>query len=415
VPINVEYKIPLSNQFDSLHIYVPDQEESTNEYKPTTMIKIQDLHWTISEGSYLEVGQQLVNWVHPERLKEITIKSIKQLQSLLKEAIYRLLIEWQRPQTVMTLSNKNDFLIPTTIETNDGKCIAMDALLDSGATSSFIDQNFAQRNGIPIMYTDRPIQVYNADRTPNNNGTITGYVEVLLQIEQHAERIQLGITSLGKLDAILGVSWMKTHNPRIDWEEGWVHFDRCPEECRHKQIRLSRNISVEIEYQLKKEKVKKTMEEMIPERYHKYIKDIFEEETFQNKLLPRRPWDHTIDMEEGWVPESTKAYPLGPEEQEEMKSFIQTNLASGQIRLSISPQASPFFFVRKKDGRLQPVQGYRRLNTKMRRNRYPLPLIQELCDWVKGAKYFSKSDIQWGFCYDQMIRLFQNLSHDYFI
>jgi hypothetical protein len=54
-------------------------------------------------------------------------------------------------------------------------------------------------------------------------------------------------------------------------------------------------------------------------------------------------------MEEGWIPESTKAYPLGPEEQEEMKSFIKTNLASGQIRPSISPQASPFFFIRKKD------------------------------------------------------------------
>jgi hypothetical protein len=79
VPISVEYKIPLSNQFDSLHIYVPGQEETENKYKPTTMMKIQDLHWTISEGSYLEVGQQLVNWVHPERLKEITINSIKQL------------------------------------------------------------------------------------------------------------------------------------------------------------------------------------------------------------------------------------------------------------------------------------------------------------------------------------------------
>jgi hypothetical protein len=150
VPINVEYKIPLSNQFDSLHIYVPDQEESTNKYKPTTTIKIQDLHQTISEGSYLEVGQQLVNWVHPERLKEIKIKSIKQLQSLPKEVIYQLLIEWQRLWMVMTLSNENDFLIPTMIETNNKKCILMDALLDSGATSSFIDQNFAQRNGIPI-------------------------------------------------------------------------------------------------------------------------------------------------------------------------------------------------------------------------------------------------------------------------
>jgi hypothetical protein len=131
----------------------------------------------------------------------------------------------------MTLSNNNNFLIPTTIETNDGKCITMDALLDSRATSSFIDHNFAQRNQIPIIYMDRPIQVYNPDRLPNNNGAITGYVEILLQIEQHVEQIQLGITSLGKLDAILGLSWMKTHNPSIDWEEGWVHFDQCPEEC----------------------------------------------------------------------------------------------------------------------------------------------------------------------------------------
>jgi hypothetical protein len=188
-------------------------------------VKIQDLHQIISEGSYLEVGQQLVNWVHPERLKEITVGSIKQLQALLKEAIYQLLIEWQRPQTVMTLSNKNNFLIPTTIETKNRTQISMDTLLDSGATSSFIDQGFAQRNEIPIMYTDRPIQVYNTDRTLNNNRAITGYVEILLQIEQHTEQIRLGITSLGKLDTILGLSWMKTHNPSINWEEGWVHFD----------------------------------------------------------------------------------------------------------------------------------------------------------------------------------------------
>jgi hypothetical protein len=231
VLINGTYTIPLSNQFDSLHIYVPNYEESTNNYKPTTKTKIQDLHWIISEGSYLEVGHQLVNWVHPEQLKEITIKSIKQLQSLLKEVIYQLLIEWQRPQTVMTLSNNNNFLIPTTIETNDGTCITMDTLLDSRATSSFIDCNFAQRHQILIIYTDRPIQVYNTDGSPNNNGTITGYIEILLQIKQHVEQIQLGVTSLGKLDAILGLSWMKTHNPSIDWEEGWVHFDRCPEEC----------------------------------------------------------------------------------------------------------------------------------------------------------------------------------------
>ncbi len=59
--------------------------------------------------------------------------------------------------------------------------------------------------------------------------------------------------------------------------------------------------------------------------------------------------------------------------------------------------ASPFFFVKKKDGKLRPVQDYRKLNEMMIKNRYPLPLISELMDKLRGAKYFSKLDVQWGY------------------
>ena len=58
---------------------------------------------------------------------------------------------------------------------------------------------------------------------------------------------------------------------------------------------------------------------------------------------------------------------------------------------------SPFFFVRKKDGSLQPVQDYKKLNEMAVRNQYPLPLIQELIDKLKDAKVFTKMDIQWGY------------------
>ncbi len=51
--------------------------------------------------------------------------------------------------------------------------------------------------------------------------------------------------------------------------------------------------------------------------------------------------------------------------------------------------ASPFFFVKKKDGKLRPVQDYRKLNKMTIKNRYPLPLISELMDKLRGAKYFS--------------------------
>jgi len=59
--------------------------------------------------------------------------------------------------------------------------------------------------------------------------------------------------------------------------------------------------------------------------------------------------------------------------------------------------ASPFFFVKKKDGSLHPTQDYRKLNDATIKNRYPLPLISELIDKLGNAKIFSKMDVRWGY------------------
>ena len=80
-------------------------------------------------------------------------------------------------------------------------------------------------------------------------------------------------------------------------------------------------------------------------------------------------------------------------EMEACKEFIDKNLKVGKIRKSQLPQASPFFFVQKKDGGLCPCQDYQYLNEHMVKNAYLLPLISTLIDKLKGAKYFSKMDI----------------------
>jgi hypothetical protein len=59
--------------------------------------------------------------------------------------------------------------------------------------------------------------------------------------------------------------------------------------------------------------------------------------------------------------------------------------------------ASPFFFVKKKDGRLRPVQDYRKLNLVTVKNAYPLPLISDLINQLRGARYFTKLDVRWGY------------------
>ena len=58
--------------------------------------------------------------------------------------------------------------------------------------------------------------------------------------------------------------------------------------------------------------------------------------------------------------------------------------------------ASPVFFIKKKDGGLQLVQDYCALNAMTVKNKYPLPLILELIEKLRGARYFTKLDVRWG-------------------
>ena len=81
----------------------------------------------------------------------------------------------------------------------------------------------------------------------------------------------------------------------------------------------------------------------------------------------------------------------------ELNKFIKEHLRSGRICPSKSPIASPFFFVKKKDGSLCPVQDYRKLNDIMIKNRYPLPLISEVVHKLRGAWVFTKLDMRWGY------------------
>ena len=65
-------------------------------------------------------------------------------------------------------------------------------------------------------------------------------------------------------------------------------------------------------------------------------------------------------------------------EQEELDHFLEENLRKGYIRPSKSPLSSPVFFVKKKDGKLQFVQDYCKLNQFTVKNRYLLPLVVDI-------------------------------------
>jgi hypothetical protein len=128
----------------------------------------------------------------------------------------------------------------------------------------------------------------------------------------------------------------------------------------------------------------------------KRFQGVFEKKNME-ELPPSRSFDHGIDLDADFVPKVAKVYPLNPTEHEACRSFVDKHLATGKIQPSKSPQASPFFFVPKKDGTVRPCQDYRYVNSHIIKNAYPLPLISDLVDRLRGSRTFTKMDIRWGY------------------
>jgi len=103
--------------------------------------------------------------------------------------------------------------------------------LDSRATGNFIDKDFVHTKGISTQSISRPIPVFNVDGSPNEAGQISEVVDVVLRYKTHSERTLLAVFNLGKQSMILGYTWLKDHNPEVDWQTEEVQMNRCPPRC----------------------------------------------------------------------------------------------------------------------------------------------------------------------------------------
>ncbi len=297
-----------------------------------------------------------------------------------------------------------------------------EVLVDSGATDNFISKNLLHQLKIGYLPVEVPIKIWNVDGTHNQDGAINHFTDLQVRTGTETKTLRFLITNLGRDEVILGYPWLTAFEPIIHWkdatldkkcqpvvissiqpeevqmataitEEEWEAINQEEEEP-YATIRKTTTASELAQKAM--DKTKKTFEQMVPEEYRRHARTFNEKES--HRFPPARTWDHAIEL----LPDAPKSfdckiYPMAKGEEDSLREFIKEQLEKGYIRPSKSPYASPFFFIKKKDGKLRPVQDYRRLNTLTVKNQYPLPLIPELIDRLRDATLFTKLDIRWGY------------------
>ncbi|SLM33609.1 gag polymerase env [Lasallia pustulata] len=92
-------------------------------------------------------------------------------------------------------------------------------------------------------------------------------------------------------------------------------------------------------------------------------------------------------LPQSWV------HPISNYKLQKLKEYLDENLKKGFISPSHAPYASPVLFAVKPNGSLRVCVDYQKLNAITKRNRYPIPLIEETLAKVTGCKYITKLDV----------------------
>jgi hypothetical protein len=291
-------------------------------------------------------------------------------------------------------------------------------LVDSGASCCFVADRIGKDIQKGKVSNGKKLPIRLADGSEISGTVLTG---IKLQLGDHEEFVDVTMAPIS-YDMILGQTWLKKHNPDIDWMKKEVKINNLQwmEEARQEKkgkpmsarafVNALAKGKVEecgmilltpILNELKTSSDKVAADEEARKNLPPEVRELVEknEEIFAEfvGLPPNRKTDHEIKLvDDSRPPPFRPIYPMSELELKLLREELDYLLKNERIAPSMSEYGAPIFYV-KQNGKYRLVFDYRALNSNTVRNRAPLPNLLEQLDRLSKAKYFTHLDLASGF------------------
>lgn len=328
----------------------------------------------------------------------------------------------------------------------DGKWYSKAALIlkDDGASENYVSRNYVERLKAQMPRLANRIKscgwmlVETANAKGDNGIEKRERISLSLSIGSYHYKSDFTIYDVSGFDIILGKRWMKDINGHYNIDhstnEMWISenneqkthylrglapadsgrkrsFRKIMDNARQEGIEIisarklhglspkiqSRIMVVKIHHSDGKEKDTPMSPEFKDMMKEFEAKGIFDEPTWETSRNLKDGEPFKIEFNQVANPPWRSPYRISPREEAELQSQLTKALRNGWIQPSKSEYASPVLFVPKKDGGLRMCIDYRPINRLTKKDRYPLPHIEDLLHTLEGSAIFSTLDLASGY------------------
>lgn len=262
------------------------------------------------------------------------------------------------------------------------------ALLDSGSTHNFVSASTVAKVGLQFgKSTGSTVVVANGDRVPCSG---LGR-DIDIKIGDEYFTVDCYSIPLDCYDMVLGISYLRTLGPILwDFDDLVMAFWHHGKRVMWKGLGSTRT---DIPPTGRLHVMFHTEEDLL-ERLLSTFSDVFAN---PSGMAPSRECDHHIHLKPNTEPVVVRPYRYPQLQKDELESQCASMLDQGIIKPSTSPFQHLSSLSKKQDNSWRFCVDYRALNDVTVKDKFPIPIVEELLDELHGAKFFTKFDLKSGY------------------